>query len=372
MILSVSVFAVACGTDPVSPSVAADLPAGYRPGEYRAAADGEELFYLSVAKWAGGRAAAVSITYDAPWGTHGDHHLATDAAIARGLRMDLEMVTWIFTQPEQAPLLDTYRRYLLPRGIGFFGHGHTHASHDTMTYTEALASFSTCYHLMRTWGFRPRAYAYPGSSGRLIHTQGANRNAGFICARGSTVKRSTWHVLADDAAVAPNWQNLPSVPMGSGSRRYIRSHRKLSPILEEALKRGSWIILMYHAIGIPEGWGYYPYEDFVMDLDQIAGGDYWSANLGQAAAYARERSGLTVGFQPESGRDGAYLLTFRDGLPDEVYDEPLTVTFHFTGLSPARLAVAPPVGTGEPVAVRGDSARIQLLPAETPVSLTLD
>ena len=60
-----------------------------------AVADGVELFSLSVARWSGGRAAAVSITYDAPWGTHRDHHLATDAAIARGLRMDIEMVTWI-------------------------------------------------------------------------------------------------------------------------------------------------------------------------------------------------------------------------------------------------------------------------------------
>jgi len=331
-----------------------------------------ELFDLSVAKWSGGRAAAVSITYDAPWGTHDDHRLATDAVISRGLRMDIEMVTWIFTQPRWTHLLNTYHRELVPNGVGFFGHGHTHALHDTMSYQDAFASFRTCFEYMRTWGFNPRAYAYPGSSGRLASTQRANRDAGFMCARGSTVDPSTWHLLAGDAPESPNWQYLPAVPIGNGSYRYIQSHQELAPVLEQAVDLGAWVILMYHAIGIPEGWGYYPYADFIADMDKIAAGDFWSANLDQAAAYVRERAALTVDLQVAPDEAGAYWLSFDDGLPDEIFSEPLTTTFHFSGLSPSRLRVEPCVGSGEYVDVQGNSVRVSLCPSATPVLMFLE
>lgn len=360
---------MACADDPVSPP-AAGFRVEQRDGTYVAVDADKDLFSLSVAKWPGGRAAAVTITYDAPWGTHRDHHLATDAAIARGLSMDIEMVTWIFTQPERAPLLEVYREELVPHGIGFFGHGHTHALHDTMTYEEAYASFSTCFDLMEAWGFRPRAYAYPGSSALLAGTQRANREAGFICARGSTLDPSTWNLLAGENPQTPNWHYLPAVPLGNGSYRYIQNHGELAPVLDKALSLGSWVILMYHAIGIPEGWGYYPYTEFVADLDQIAGGDFWSANLDRAAAYARQRIGLTLELTPGPGR--TYRMALSDGLPDETYDEPLTVTLHLLGLTARQVVVGAPVGTGVPVAVAGDSVRLQLLPAESEVLLSLE
>ncbi|MFC1525839.1 hypothetical protein ACFL6X_03390 [Candidatus Latescibacterota bacterium] len=331
-----------------------------------------ELFSLDVAKWRGGRSGAVSITYDAPWGTHDDHYLATDAAIARGLSMDIEMVTWIFTQPKRAPLLETYHQELLSQGIHFFGHGHTHALHDTMTYEEAYSSFSTCFGLMTAWGFSPRAYAYPGSAGLLESTQRANREAGFICARGSTLEPDTWLLLADGATDTLNWQYLPSVPMGNGSYRYVQSHSELSPILDQAVERRAWVILMYHAIGIPEGWGYYPLDEFVADLDYIASQDLWCANLDRAALYALERQALQVQVATVPGRRGDYELTFSDGLPDEVYSEPLTAILRFGVLSPAQVRIDPPVGSGQPVPVVDGVALLDLLPADTPALLHLD
>jgi len=360
-----------CGGDPASPPQS-ELRAEARGHDYAVFDADVELFTLEVAKWPGGRAAAVSITYDAAWGTHVDHHLATDAAIARGLRMDLEMVTCIFTEPRWTPMLGVYREELLPNGIRFFGHGHTHALHDTMDYEGAYESFHTCFELMQAWGFRPRAYAYPGSSGHLLSTQRANRDAGFICARGSTADVAACHLLAGDNPRPPNWYYLPSLGVGEGSYRYPQNHDQLAPILNQALDLGSWIILMYHAIGIPECWGYYPFEEFAQDLDQIAAGDFWCANLDQAAAYVQERTELAVDLQPQAGPGRAYQLSFSDGLPDETFDEPLTVTFRFSGLSAASLRVDPPVGTGETIAVRGDSARVQLVPAEAPALLVFE
>jgi len=335
--------------------------------------DDSEIFSLSVHKWFGGRTAAITITYDAPWGTHEGHHLATDAAISRGLRMDLEMVTWIFQQPERRDLLETYRGELLPHGIRFFGHGHTHALHDTMSYEAAYASFSTCFALMEEWGFRPRAYAYPGSSGLLPSTQKANRDAGFICARSSTIDPSEFHLLPGEAREPENWYLLPSVPFGNGSYRYVQSHDELAPILDQALARTSWVILMYHAIGIPEGWSYYPLEDFRLDLDQIAAGDYWSANLDQAAAYIQERNALQVEAQPLPGAGRTYSLTFRDGLADAIYDEPLSVTFRFAPeLEVRQLHIGFADGSEFSAPVLADTAQVNLVPVETDLTLRLE
>ena len=57
---------------------------------------GETAFSIEVLKWYGGHQAAVSLNYDAAWGTHEKHHLATDAVIDRGMRMDLEIVSEVF------------------------------------------------------------------------------------------------------------------------------------------------------------------------------------------------------------------------------------------------------------------------------------
>jgi len=371
MLFAVGLLAIGCQVDPVSPPQPG-VEVVSQAGTYTAFDSGLELFRLSVDKWSGGHTAAVTITYDAAWGTHADHHLATDAAIERHLPIDLEMVTWVFTQPRWNHLLETYRTELLPRGVRFFGHGHTHALHDTLDYDGAYESFHTCFELMDTWGFAPRAYAYPGSSGLLPSTQQANRDAGFICARGSTLDPDTWHLLSGATPQEPNWYFLPAVPLGNGSYRHLQQHEDLAPVLDQALDLESWVILMYHAVGIPELWGFYDYEEYLADLDQIAAGDYWVAHLGQAAAYARERAGLTVSLTAATDRARTYHLSFRDGLDDGAFAEPLTATLQLSSLSARRVRVDPPVGTGQFVPVVDGAARLALVPAETPALLVLD
>ena len=287
----------------------------------------DTLFTVSSAKWPHGAEAAVSITYDAPWGTHPDHHLATDAAIARGLPMDMEMVSWIYTQPKHQHWLDYYRTELMPRGIHFFGHGHTHALHDTMEYDAAYASFKTNYDLMAQWGLRPKAYAYPGSSGERPSTQQANQAAGFICARGCAWTPEEYYIVPDSTREPDNWYFLPSVIMGNASYRYVDVHEKLAPILDEAVRRSAWVILMYHAIGIPDGWSYYPIGDFERDLAAIQEGRMWCGNMDAVACYIQERAALRLelaGLQSEE-QGGTCLVRLDDGLPDEVFDEPLWV-----------------------------------------------
>jgi len=211
----------------------------------------DSLVVIKADKFRGGARGAVSITYDAPFGTHTDHHLSTDAVVKRQMRMDVEMVSWIFEKPALSHWIDIYKEELIPRGIRFFGHGHTHALHDTMDFDAAYNSFSTNYSLMETWGLAPKVYAYPGSSGERLSTQSANRAAGFIGARGSTVEFEEFFIAPFEEAEPDNWFFLPAVVMGNASFRYIDVHEKLVPILDETVERRAWLILMYD---VPRNW----------------------------------------------------------------------------------------------------------------------
>lgn len=303
------------------------------PFRYVVQEDEHPLFELEVLKWPEGHSAAVSITYDAPFGTDPGHHLATDAVLSRGMTMDLEMVTSLFQEPRNHHLLENIQNELLPRGIHFYGHGHQHINHDSLSYEESLADFKRCFDLMSDWGLRPRAYAYPGSAGHLPQTQLANRQAGFLCARGSSVKPAEYCICPRDTTAPANWYYLPSVVLAQGeSVNYVNSYEELEPILADALKRQAWVILMHHAIGIPEGWGYFPLDDFERELDYLAGHDFWSGNMDMTALYIKERNA----FAPQLGRvektkgKRSFALLLADGLDNSVYDQPLTLEFRFS------------------------------------------
>ncbi len=373
-LLSLCCFLLAgCGwLNPASPEYGLVPLAPFR---YAVQEDGQPLFELEVLKWPQGRRAAVSITYDAPFGTDPGHHLATDAVLARGLTMDIEMVTAIFQEPENRHLLEDIQNQLVPRGIHFFGHGHRHINHDSLSYEEALASFKLCYDLMTEWGLRPRAYAYPGSAGRLATTQQANRNAGFLCARGMSVDPRAMLICPGDTTEPANWYYLPSAVMAKRtSSSYISNHQELAPILAEALQRRAWVILMYHAVGIPEGWGYYPLVDFEKDLDYLAGHDFWIGNMDRAALYIKERNA----FAPQLGRvdkkqgHREFSLVLADGLDNTVCDQPLTFELRFDpGLDGDTLHVEPPLGGRSDFPVVDNRLRLEAVPDEQAYRLSL-
>ena len=288
----------------------------------------DTLWWIAADKFRHGASAAVSITYDAPFGTHPRHHLTTAAVLQRDLRLDLEVVSAIYLTPRWRHLTDYYRTELMPQGIRFFGHGHTHALHDTMTFDAAYESFRTNFRLMTAWGLDPKGYAYPGSSGLRRSTQAANRAAGFIAARGATLVFDEYFIAPYEEEGPKNWFYLPSVVMGNASYRYVDRHEKLLPILDEAVTRRAWIILMYHAIGIPEGWSYYPIADFEQDLDAIVERDFWSANFDAAACYLQERAQLRIallGVDATVSTVRRFRIGLDDGLPDSLYSEPLTM-----------------------------------------------
>jgi hypothetical protein len=203
----------------------------------------------------------------------------------------------------------------------------------------------------------------------------ANQRAGFLCARGMSLDPAEFNICPDSTAAPANWYYLPSVVLSQGeSVNYVNSHEELEPILAEALVRRAWVILMYHSVGIPEGWGYYPLSDFERDLDYLAGRDFWSGNMDMAALYIKERNA----FAPQLGRVKkkkgwySFSLVMADGLDNSVYDQPLTLEFRFDSrLKGQILRVEPALEGWADFPVVEGIARLQAPPDEQTYLLSL-
>ena len=348
-----------------------------RPFVYEVHHAGEQVVSIEALKWRDGHTGAVSVTYDAPWGVDPVFSLATDAALAHGVRMDLEIVSAKLQFYSRRPIIGRMLRELAPNGIGFFGHGHEHVPHDWFGYKQAYQSFRTNFELMKSWGLNPKVYAYP-NWGAGISTQAANREAGFIAARGGTrrpAQRADYYICPGDVREPRNWYYMPSVIMGAEDGTDIPYHKALVPILEGAQQADAWVILTYHSIGNREGWGYYPVEEFELDVAYIAQTDMWSGNMDAVSAYIQERNALDIKVVRYFGigTPKQYELTIGDGLDNAVYDEPLTFELRFNPeLDVHGVRIDPPVKGGSSFAVQDDILRLNILPDERRYALVLE
>ena len=333
------------------------------------------IFQIEALKWRDGHRGAVSITYDAPWGIDRVFSLATDAALARGLHMDIEIVSSKLEHPMRFPIVTRMREELLPRGIHFYGHGHEHVHPDWLDRDQAYASFKLNFDLMKRWGLNPKAYAYPGWAGEKTHVQMANERVGFICARGGTNDPEGYYICPREVSEPDNWYYLPSVKMGTEGKGHVSDHRTLEPFLHRTLDLGAWVILTYHSIGYPEGWGYYPYEEYLRDLNFIAREDFWSGNLDAVAAYIQERNALDINivryFGSETPR--SYDIIISDQLNNALFNEPLTLDFTFNPqLNVQKVYIDPPVEKRTVFPVVDNKMRLHVVPNERRYTLVLE
>lgn len=327
--------------------------------------------HAEVEKWSG-RQAAVSITYDAYWGDK--VRPVAEAVLGRHLRMDFEIVTAWFDKPSCALARQEMRDFLIPSGIHFFGHGHEHIDHDALTEDSAYASFRRCYELMAEWGLNPKAYAYPGGRGHLEKTQRANRDAGFLGARGAVEEEDRFFICAGDTVEPENTYYLPAVPISDHqSDRHIHNHQEMTRILDRALNRRAWIILMYHSIGLPEGYNYYPMAEFLQDIDSIAEQDFWCGNMDEILCYIRERNTFRLEQRALSLKRGGavFKVAFVDSLENVTYDQPLDVILSVTtGYRYTACTVDPPVMGISRFTLDRNTMRLRVIPDEMEYRLT--
>ena len=319
LLLGVLVLAVGC--EPRATDVSANIDAPLN---------------ASVAKWFDNHAAAISITND-DWPTRGREPDIDSYVLEHGLVMGYEVATGntfygdrIFSGPDDERIVYLMSE-LVPKGFGYFGHGHHHIDHDELSYEEALESFRANYDAMKDWGMKPVAYAYPRSAGQEEETQRALEAAGFLSGRLQT-SGNIYHLPGDQLA-PENWFSLRALAMQSiefeGCEGCTNDNDELVPILDEALAQTAWIILTYHAIGKPESWGWYDWDEFRKDVQSIAARDFWTAPMNDITLYVREREHAVIAVEVVEGSTGveSIEITLSDGLDNIRFNQPLTVLF---------------------------------------------
>ncbi len=340
----------------------------------------------SVAKWHNGHAAAVSINYDAPlfpWGEPDINGYVMDQGLVLGYELVTGSTYWgqpLYSGPKDARLVYLFEN-LIPNGFGYFGHGHDHIDHDILSYEDALESFKANYETMEDWGLKPVAYSYPRNAGQDEETQRALEASGFLSGRLQTYETDRFYNVPGDSKAPDDWFALMAVPMQSiefetetfePCEECVNDNTELDPILDEALNRTAWIILVYHNIGNPQGFGWYDWDEFQKDVRSIAERDFWVAPMNDITLYVRERQRASVQVEVfgETDDPDRIEMTVSDGLDNVVFDQPLTVLFDL-----------PVHWAGEPFTVAQDgeqparhvfdatAARVSLKPNERPYVL---
>ena len=318
---------------------------------------------VRLAKWKGGHRAAISVTYD-----NGDFVSAVqapvqDAIVALGVRVDFELVTGSISDAKLERM-----RWLEAHQLGFFGHGARHVNHDRLSPEEARRSARSCFETMQSLGLKPVAFAYPTGHASRPSTRDAVREAGFLSARTFRASsRREPYIVADGLTEPEDWFTLPTlVIMGRQSDpndNAINDTEELRPYLDEALARGAWIITTYHSINKPGAYGYYPLDSFVSDLRAITARDLWAGSINDVTLYVRERARASLEHAWRRKRGVPVLhLRLEDGLPDDRFDQPLTV-----------LVRAPRAWRGRAVELRdpagGVAARVESRDDRLPLAL---
>ena len=328
--------------------LAALIQAAVWCGSCRTGSRADESGSVRLAKWKDGHRAAVSVTYDMGDLVSAGQIAVQEAILDLGMHVDFELVTDELPEAKQERM-----RWLEERGFGFFGHGARHVNHDRLSPEEASRSARSCYEAMRSLGLKPVAFAYPSGHASRRSTRAAVEDAGFLSARTfHASSRRAPYIVPDDVREPSDWYALPSlVMMGRGSDprdHAVNDTQELLPYLDGALARRAWLITTYHDINKPGAYGFYPLEAFTSDLRAIAARDLWAGSLNDVTLYVRERAAarLRHAWRRTNGTP-ALELAVDDGLPDEPFDQPLTV-----------LVRAPRSWRGRRVEVRDDAGAV--------------
>lgn len=285
-----------------------------------------------IYKWYDGHTAAISITNDNGGPSNETEKEVQDFLIANKIRLDYEMITENYLQDSAA--ID-YLLQIINNGFGYFGHGHKHINHDALSYQDSYNDFKTCYETMKQFGLKPIAYAYPGGWGYHLRTRTALADAGFLCGRKfEQLDHKNPFIVPDSVAEPKDWFALPTLVMQSYNYDAcyvcINNTSELIPFLDECLEKTAWLIITYHSIGFYEGYGFYEMEDFKSDIQAIKARDFWTISMNQAVLYIKEKKNarLLIKWGKNKFDDvEKIIINLNDGLPDDYYDQPLTISF---------------------------------------------
>jgi hypothetical protein len=335
---------------------------------------------VEITKWYEGRTSALSVTQD---GRALDFRTENNWLIEHDLMIDYEVVSALYDN--DAVGLDYLKNDLIDTGFGYFGHGHAHDNHDTMTYAEAYASFSTNHSRMKAYGLTPVAYAYPYGAGYKETTVKALKDAGFYAGRLSGFTSDLQfipYIMRGERREPYDWYRLPALYMESrdfqGCENCIHDHDEFRPYVEESMRQKSWLITMYHAIGWdgetegrPLSWGFYRRAEFYRDMEYAKAlrdsGTLWLASMSDVTRYTRQRAATKAVFTKHD--DDTYFLRLSHDLDSTIFDHELTVRLRVSPETVGKLLYVYPEGADAPSMIADVSSQeilVNLRPSKKP------
>lgn len=286
-----------------------------------------------IAKWYNNCTAAISLTYDDGRPKARTNEAVNKFVLENGLTMDYELVTADYILKPK--LKENLLKRMIPSGLGYFGHGHEHVEHDRLSYEDALKSFKQCYAAMLELGLKPVAYAYPHGAGKESETKKALAEAGFLSGRlHFSEKMNTPYIIPGSQAEPDDWFGLPTLVMQDYAfnhcNRCVNNNEQLIPYLDETIREKAWIILTYHAIGNKKNYGFFKYDEFQKNIYAIKERNFWNASMNAVTLYIRERLHAEVKITPvlKHHKIEEMRIQVSDHLPNNIYNQPLTVMFH--------------------------------------------
>lgn len=332
---------------------------------------------IKIAKWYNNHKGAISITNDDNVLSEPQRE-AQQFLIKNGMTMDYEMVTseWSTNTKKLNYFVDS----LAKLGFGYYGHGDHHINHDSLSYHDDLIDFKKCFDAIRSYGLQPVSYAYPGGFGYHIATQNALRDAGFLSGRMfEKLDFTDPYIVPGDEKAPKNWYTLPTLIMQSidydGCVVCVNNTQELIGYLDECVRKTAWIIITYHAIDMPGRFGFYYLKDMKEDFLAIKVRDLWQSSMNNVTLYIREREKAHVSAylqRDENGLVDTIRVNLIDNLPEQVYNQPLTVIFNI-----------PPYWIGENLLItdgetkidevkfHSNEAMISIKPKNSPYFITL-
>jgi hypothetical protein len=292
----------------------------------------EEPIEVEITKWFNDHKAAVALNYDHGYPTTTSYARDALALLKKhNAVMDYDIVTHTLKQSDS--MKSFILNEIIPSGMGVFGHGHKHDNHDDKSYGDAYASFKQCYDDMITLGIKPVSYAYPGGWGYLLSTRKALKDAGFLNGRKfEQLDISNPFILADNEIEPRDWYALPTLIMQSedydGCIVCVNNADELAEYLDRAIEKSAWLILTYHFIGDLNNYGFYYLPEFERDLIAVKSRDIWNDKMDNITLYAYERKDAkieAVKIFDENDQVEKIKIKIDDGLPNEIFDHPLTV-----------------------------------------------
>jgi hypothetical protein len=285
----------------------------------------------TIAKWYNNCAAAISLTYDDGCPFSKSNQIINRFVLENKLTIDYEIVTRDYLTH---PFLKNFLlKKMIPTGLGYFGHGHTHMNHDKLSYEDALKSFTQCFRTLKKFGLKPVAYAYPKGAAKETKTRKALAESGFLCGRLHFSKQMTHPFIVPGTQMEPDdWFGLPTLVMQDYAfnqcDRCVNTNEQLISYLDETIRQNAWIILTYHAVGNEKGYGFFKYDEFRKNIYSISERNFWNASMNAITLYIRERLHAKVKIIPvikKNNRIEELRITLSDNLSNDIYDQPLTV-----------------------------------------------